>query len=273
MVPSMYLEHFGLDEPPFNITPDPRFLFFSDQHREAYDHLLYGIEQRKGFIELIGEVGAGKTTLCRAVLSQLPQDIKSALILNPAVSENQLLRAILRDFGIEPQGRDRMTHIEQLNEFLLNQMRQGANVLLIIDEAQDLHEEVLEQIRLLNNLETDQYKLMQIVLAGQPELKRKLDRKELRQLKQRIMVRCHLRLLTSVETGEYIAHRLQVAGAAPDVYFDPGAVKLVCRHARGTPRMINALCDNAMLAAFVAGTPVIRVPEVKRALKHMGGSV
>jgi general secretion pathway protein A len=267
----MYLEHFGLKEQPFNITPDPRFLFYSAKHREAFDHLLYGIDQRKGFIELVGEVGAGKTTLCRAVLSALPDTVRSALVLNPAVSENQLLRAILQDFGLNPKGRDRMAHIDQLNAFLLDQMNAGHNVVLIIDEAQDLQEEVLEQIRLLNNLETDQYKLMQIILAGQPELKRKLDQKNLRQFKQRIMVRCHLNVLNQEETGEYIRHRLCVAGANPDVYFDPAAIKLIYKKAKGTPRMINALCDNAMLAAFVAGTPVVRAPEVRRAIQHIGG--
>ena len=267
----MYLEHFGLNEQPFNITPDPRFLYYSEKHREAFDHLVYGIDQRKGFIELVGEVGAGKTTLCRAVLGALPDTIRSALVLNPAVSENQLLRAILQDFGLTPKGKDRMGHIEQLNAFLLDQMNSGHNVVLIIDEAQDLHEEVLEQIRLLNNLETDQYKLMQIILAGQPELKRKLDRKDLRQLKQRIMVRCYLSLLNLQETGDYIRHRLDVAGANPDVYFDDAAVRLVFKKSKGTPRMINAISDNAMLAAFVSGTPVVRAPEVRRAIKHIGG--
>lgn len=265
----LYLEHFGLKEQPFNITPDPRFLFFSDKHREAFDHLMFGVEQRKGFIELVGEVGAGKTTLCRAVLSQLPTQVQSALVLNPAVSENQLLRAILRDFGVEPKGRDRMDHIDQLNQFLLDRMTDGQNVVLIIDEAQDLEDEVLEQIRLLNNLETDHQKLMQIILSGQPELMRKLARKELRQLKQRIMVRCRLSLLSLGETDQYIRHRLHVAGAGPNVYFDEPAVKLVHRFSKGTPRLVNSLCDNAMLAGYVAGTPVIRKPEVRRAMQHM----
>lgn len=265
----MYLEFFGLKEPPFNITPDPRFLFFSGRHREAFDHLMYGILQRKGFIQLTGEVGAGKTTLCRAVLSDLPQHVRTALILNPALSENQLLRAILNDFGIPAKGKDRLAYIEQLNEFLLKQLEEGYNVTLIIDEAQDLSAGVMEQIRLLNNLETDQHKLLQIVLVGQPELEAKLARKELRQLRQRIIVKAHLRALTREETGQYIGHRLHVAGADGSVSFNPAAIKLVHRHAKGTPRIINTIADHAMMAAYVVRSRVVGPREVKRSLEHL----
>jgi general secretion pathway protein A len=265
----MYLEYYGLKELPFNITPDPRFLFFSAQHREAFDHLLYGIENRKGFIELTGEVGSGKTTLCRAVLANLPKKIHTAMVLNPTVSGTQLLRAILHDFGLHVVGRDRLSYIEQLNAFLLGQMQEGNNVAVIIDEAQDLTPEVMEQVRLLSNLETDQHKLMQIVLAGQPELRKRLAKPELRQLKQRIMVRCNLQALTEDETGQYVAHRLKVAGAKPKVGFDREAVELVYSYAKGIPRVINALCDRVMMAGYVAGKHLIGAPEVRKALSDM----
>jgi len=267
----MYLEFYGLKEFPFNITPDPRFLFFSEQHREAFDHLIYGIENRKGFIELTGEVGSGKTTLCRAVLANLPKRIKTALVLNPALSGNQLLRAILNDFGLTVQDRDRLALIEQLNSFLLQQTLQGNNVAVIIDEAQDLPADVMEEVRLLSNLETDQHKLMQIVLAGQPELRERLQRPDLRQLRQRIMVRCMLRPLSEDDAAQYIAHRLLVAGARDDVRFTPDAVRMVYDYARGTPRMVNALCDRVMMAGYVARHRVLGAEEAKRALEDMEG--
>ncbi|MBN1269898.1 MAG: AAA family ATPase [Kiritimatiellae bacterium] len=265
----VYLDFYGLKEPPFNVTPDPRFLFFSQRHREAYDHLLYGIVSRKGFIQLTGEVGSGKTTLCRAVLSSLSDNIKTALVLNPAMTGTQLLRAVLRDFGIEVKGRDRLSYIEQLNEFLLQQLEEGTNVALIIDEAQNLEPEVLEQIRLLNNLETDQHKLLQIVMSGQPELEQRLAQGDLRQLRQRIMVKSHLAALNAAETGEYLAHRLRVAGADSYAVFTPGAVKLMHRYSKGIPRVINLIADNAMLAGYVAGCRVMDVREVKRSLSHL----
>lgn len=267
----MYLQFYGLKEMPFNITPDPRFLFFSDHHREAFDHLIYGIEHRKGFIELTGEVGSGKTTLCRAVLANLPKRIKTALVLNPALSGSQLLRAILNDFGLAVKRKDRLSQIEQLNSFLLEQTLQGNNVAVIIDEAQDLSGSVMEEIRLLSNLETDQHKLMQIVLAGQPELHERLQRPELRQLRQRIMVRCVLRPLSEEDTGRYIAHRLKVAGAGPEVWFTDDAVRMVYQYSRGTPRMVNALCDRVMMAGYVAGRRVLGTKEVERALQDMEG--
>ncbi len=267
----MYLEFYGLKEMPFNITPDPRFLFFSDQHREAFDHLLYGIENRKGFIELTGEVGSGKTTLCRAVLSKLSKKVKTALVLNPSLTGTQLVRAILRDLGLTVIGRDRLSYVEQLNAYLLDQSKDGNNVAVIIDEAQDLVPEVMEQIRLLSNLETDQHKLMQIVLAGQPELRERLARQDLRQLRQRIMVRCHLHPLTEEETGQYIAHRLRVAGASDGaVGFDSDGVSEVYANSRGTPRVINSICDRVLLAGYVARKRKLGVAEVRKALKDMG---
>jgi general secretion pathway protein A len=268
----MYLEFYGLREMPFNITPDPRFLFFSSRHREAFDHLRYGIEHRKGFIELTGEVGSGKTTLLRALLLHLGPNCKTALVLNPSLTETQLLRAILHDFGLKPKGRDRLSHIEQLNEFLLEQHALGFNVALIVDEAQDLLPDVMEQVRLLSNLETDQHKLMQMVLAGQPELRHRLARPDLRQLRQRILVRCRLEPLNEEETAQYVAHRLAVAGGNGSVSFDADAVRLVHRHGEGIPRLINAICDSAMLAGYVERLRCIGAAEVKRVLKDMDAS-
>lgn len=269
----MYLDFYNLREPPFNITPDPKFLYLSARHKEAFDHLVYGIEHRKGFIELTGEVGAGKTTLIRAVLASLPKTTQTALVLNPSISGTQLLRAILNDMGLAVKARDRLGYIEQLNQYLLFMSREGFNVAVIIDEAQDLQPDVMEQIRLLSNLETDQHKLLQIVLAGQPELRDRLARKDLRQLRQRIMVRCQLSTLNEQETGQYIAHRLSVAGASPDVVFDPEAVRLVWKHTKGTPRVINTVCDRTMLAAYVDGARVIGPGPVKRALQEIEVSV
>lgn len=265
----MYLEFFGMREMPFNITPDPRFLYYSARHREAFDHLRYGIEHRRGFMALTGEVGSGKTTVCRAVLASLSDKVRTALVLNPSLTETQLLRAILHDFGLMPKGRDRLTYIEQLNEFLLQQMEIGCNVALFIDEAQDLLPNVMEQVRLLSNLETDQHKLMQIVLAGQPELDQRLARPELRQLRQRITITCSLQPLSEEETGFYIQHRLAVAGAADGVGFGPEAVRMVHKHARGIPRVTNTICDRAMMAAYVAGKRIIGIREVRRALADL----
>lgn len=265
----MYLEFYGLKESPFNITPDPRFLYYSERHREAFDHLSYGIATRKGFIELTGEVGSGKTTLCRAVLATLNEQVRTALILNPCLSEDQLLRAILVDFGLKVKGVDRLDYVEQLNEFLLEQAREGNNVVVMIDEAQNLSPGVLEQIRLLSNLETDQHKLMQIILSGQPELRERLARPDLRQLRQRILVRCRLQPLSEDELAEYLVHRLHVAGGNGHVTFDDRAIRLIHKKSKGIPRMVNAISDNALLAGYVAGLRVVGRRQVKKALSDM----
>jgi general secretion pathway protein A len=268
----MYLDFYGLREYPFNITPDPRFLYLAPHHKEAYEHLMYGINHRKGFIQLTGEVGSGKTTLCRAVLSNLGKDVETALILNPSLSETQLLRAMLNDFGIEIKGRDRLAYIEKLNEFLLEKNREGTNVALLIDEAQNLSPQVMEQIRLLSNLETDQHKLIQIVLCGQPELEKRLDRPDLRQLRQRITVRYNIPPLTLEDTMMYIRHRLWVAGSDGSIIFDSGAVREAYRYAKGGPRLINAVCDVALLAGYVARTKIIDARCVKKAIKQLEGA-
>lgn len=267
----MYLKHYGFREPPFNITPDPKFLFFASHHREAYDHLIYGIAHRKGFIALTGEVGSGKTTICRAVLSALARNVRTALILNPGLTETQLLRAILHDFGLTAKGRDRLGYIETLNTFLLEQLTLGHNVALIIDEAQDLTTDVLEQVRLLSNLETDQHKLLQIVLCGQPELEQRLATSELRQLRQRITVRYHLFPLTEDEVRQYIDHRLKTAGWTGGVLFQPAAVRRIYRFSGGIPRLINAICDVALLAGYAAGEQDVNENCVKKGIQQLEG--
>lgn len=269
----MYNQFYGFREPPFNITPDPRFLFFSDRHREAYNHILFGIRERKGFIQITGEVGAGKTTLCRALLDELGPNYVTALILNPCLNPEQLLRSVLKELGLQPGGADRAACLEMLNTFLLEQLTQGNDVVLLIDEAQDLEPELLEQIRLLSNLETDQRKLLQIVLVGQPELRDKLNERGLRQLRQRITVRYHLTPLSRPEVEHYIHHRLQVVGANGRPAFTPWAVRSVFRYSGGIPRLVNAVCDKALLAGYVDGTDLLTWKQVRRAIRELEGKL
>lgn len=268
---SIYLEFYGFHEPPFNITPDPRFLFFAEHHRESFDHVIFGITSRKGFIELTGEVGTGKTTICRAVLANLDNTVKTALILNPCLTGTQLLRSILNDLGLTPKGRDRLSYIEILNAFLLEQLARNKNVALIIDEAQDLSAALLEQVRLLSNLETDQHKLLQIVLCGQPELHSRLDQPELRQLRQRITIRCHLPPLNETETARYIEHRTKLSGWRGGELFTREAVSGVYQYSKGTPRLTNAVCDVSLLAGYVAGSKKVDADCVRRAIDQLEG--
>jgi general secretion pathway protein A len=268
----MYEEFYGLSASPFNITPDPRYLFFSRQHREAFEHILFGVNQRKGFIQITGEVGTGKTTLCRAVLEQLQEGYATALILNPVMTGIQLLRSILREYGLDDRGNDRVRLVGRLNEFLLGRSRAGDDVVLFIDEAQDMSDDLLEQVRLLSNLETDDRKLVQIVLIGQPELRARLDRKGLRQLRQRITVRYHLGPISRQETESYILHRLQVAGSNGRPTFSPAAIGAIHRHAGGVPRIINAVCDKAMLAGYVDGRDHLGWRQIRRAIRDLKGA-
>lgn len=267
----IYNDHYGLTQSPFNITPDPSFLFVSAKHREAMGHLVFGIQQRKGFIQITGEVGCGKTTLCRAMLSQLGPNYKTALILNPCLSADELLESILNEFGLRCGRRNRTAYIERLNQFLLEQVEQGNEVVLIIDEAQDLSLELLEQVRLLSNLETDQRKLLQIVLIGQPELRDKLNDTRLRQLRQRITVRYHLKPLTSREVADYVRHRLHVSGARGFPRFTGWALWKVYRYSRGIPRLVNAVCDKALLCGFVAGAHTLGGSHIRRAVRALEG--
>lgn len=269
----MYLDYYGLKEPPFDITPNPRFMFFSPKHREAFNHLLYGIRERKGFVELTGEVGAGKTTICRAMMEQLGERYATALILNPVLDADQLVKAIAMEFGLGVRSLDRLETIAVLNQFLLQQVEQQRESVLIIDEAQDLTNELLEQVRLLSNLETDDRKLLQIVLMGQPELKNRLDQYGLRQLRQRITVRYHLRPLTRTEVGQYVHHRLQVSGANGSPYFTTPALWRIYSYSKGIPRLINAICDKCLLAGFVQARERIDYSMVGRAIGELEGKL
>ena len=267
----MYLEYYGLRELPFNITPDPHFLFLSEKHQEELNHLLFGIRERKGFIELTGDVGAGKTTICRRLLELLGANYKIALILNPCLTMNQLLRCIVTELNVAVRSFDRLTCLEALNAFVLEQAKQNNDVVVIIDEAQDLTDKLLEQVRLLSNLETNNRKLLQIVLMGQPELRAKLAQPELRQLRQRIAVRYHLNPLDLSETSDYIKHRLTLAGANGRPSFDTSAVMLVHQHAGGVPRIINTVCDKTLLAGFVGKTDRLTADLVKLAIDELQG--
>jgi general secretion pathway protein A len=269
----VYLEFYGLKQAPFDLTPNPRLLFHSGKHREAINHLLYGIRERKGFVQLTGEIGAGKTTLCRALLEQLDGKYSTALILNPVLNANELMKAIATEFGLEVRGHDRLETVAAISEFLLKQIGQGKETVLIIDEAQNLTEDLLEQVRLLSNIETDDRKLLQIVLMGQPELRHRLNSPRLKQLRQRITVRYHLMPLTRYEAGQYIQHRLELAGARGVPFFTQPALWRVYLYSRGIPRLINALCDKALLAGFVEQSDRINYRMVGRAIDELEGKI
>jgi len=247
----MYLDFYGFREKPFNLTPDPRFVFLSKNHRESFAHLLYGINNRTGFIALTGEVGSGKTTVMRTLLSQLDADhYRTALILNPCLSPTELLQCINREFGISARTSNSSDLLDALNMFLLQQNAEGRTVVLTIDEVQNLETQVLEQIRLISNLETDKQKLIQIVLSGQPEFVQILKKKNMRQLSQRITVHYHLKTMDFEDSVQYIAHRLEVAGARSGNVFSRTALKRIYRYSRGLPRLINVACDRALLAGY-----------------------
>ncbi len=254
----MYNDFYKLTESPFNITADPDFFYPSVNHAEAFSNLLYGISHRKGIMLITGEVGTGKTTLCRALLNRLDKKTKSAFILNPSFSDIQLLQFILKDLGITSKARNKFALIDALNTYLLEESNQGNNVVLIIDESQNLKVKQLEQIRLLSNLETTKEKLLQIILVGQPELTDKLLLPELRQLKQRITVCFNIKPLDRTELQEYIQHRLKVANSPQNflcgLRFTSEAVDAIYNYSLGTPRMINILCDRALLAGFIEET-------------------
>jgi general secretion pathway protein A len=257
----MYASFFGLKQKPFSIAPDPRYLFMSERHREALAHLLYGVQGGGGFVLLTGEIGAGKTTVCRCFLEQIPARCNVAYIFNPKLSALELLITVCHEFGITfapltaagtaPTVKD---HVDGLNEYLLRTHSVGQNNVLIIDEAQNLSPDVLEQLRLLTNLETSERKLLQIVLIGQPELRGMLARPELEQLAQRVIARYHLEALSEKETSQYVAHRLAVAGLKGSLPFDSAALHRIHQLARGVPRRVNLLCDRALLGAYATGT-------------------
>jgi general secretion pathway protein A len=269
----VYLDYYGLTEPPFDITPNPRFLFYSAKHREAYNHLLYGIRERKGFVQMTGEVGAGKTTLCRAMLEQLDKRYSTALILNPILSADELVKTVALEFCLPVHGLDRLDTLSVINNFLLQQVERGKETLLIIDEAQDLTDELLEQVRLLSNLETDDRKLLQIILFGQPELRERLNNPRLRQLRQRITVRYHLPPLTRHEVTQYVQHRIHVSGGNGTPCFTRAALWRVHHYSGGIPRLVNAVCDKALLAGFVQQRERIDFRMVGHAVRELEGHV
>ena len=270
----MYAPFFGLSQDPFSIAPDPHYLFMSERHREALAHLLYGLDGGGGFVLLTGEIGTGKTTVCRCFLEQIPAHCNVAYIVNPKLSATELVQSVCEEFRIVPghpaQGGESVKYwTGLLNTFLLQAHADGRNCVLIIDEAQLLSADVLEQLRLLTNLETSERKLLQIILIGQPELRGMLARPDLEQLAQRVIARFHLDALSADETAQYIAHRLAVAGGSGPLPFDAAAVKLVHRLARGVPRRINLLCGRAMLGAYATGQHRVSRATVLRAAREV----
>jgi len=267
----MYRAYFGLKEKPFNITSDPAFLFLSRVHKEAFAHITYGIKERKGFIEITGEVGAGKTTLCRAILNQFDMHVKSAFIFNSTLPELQLLQAIVEDYGIVAERKNKVSMLKQFNNFLIEELSKGNNVILIIDEAQNLKSAMLEEIRMLSNLETDNAKLFQIILVGQPELRNKLNSPGLKQLRQRIGVRFHITPLEKDEISLYIYHRLTIAGSDGSIRFSDEAMNAIYGYSGGIPRLINTLCDKALLLAYVLETRDITLPIIEKSISEIEG--
>ena len=270
----MYYDYYGLKENPFNVTSDPGYLYMSRHHKEAYAHLVYGIRERKGFIEITGEIGTGKTTLCRALLGEISHNIKTALVLNPSLSEVQLMKSILDDLGLSsPKTGNKHTLLKILNDFLITELERGHNVVLIIDEAQNLSSRMLEHIRLLSNLETDKEKLIQIILVGQPELKKRLANPALTQLRQRIAVRYHISPLEKTEVKDYIYHRLQIAGCKKNILFTDHAIEQMYSYTFGTPRLINIICDKILLDGYVSGTTTFTEDIVTKAIDEVEGKI
>jgi general secretion pathway protein A len=265
----MYLMFYGLKEKPFNLTPDPKFLYLRPGHQEALAQLLYGIQERKGFIVLTGEVGTGKTTLLHALMRQLNGHTEVAFIFNSKLPFDGLLEYMLEDFGVAKTAASQAERLFALNAFLIERQRAGHNTVLIIDEAQNLEPPTLEQVRLLSNFETPTEKLLQILLVGQPELRARLELPELRQLKHRIGLRCDIPLLTPEETSDYIRHRLRIAGAQDVGLFTDGAVSRIVRYTGGNPRIINILCDHCLLIGYADQQRQIGRDTAEQAIEYM----
>ncbi|MGB5345710.1 MAG: AAA family ATPase [Woeseia sp.] len=268
----MYTGFFGLNEKPFAITPDPRYLFMSERHGEGLAHLVYGVTESGGFIQLTGEVGTGKTTLVRTLLGRMPHEVNVALVLNPQLTALEFLQAICGELGVElPADRSSSkATVDALNRHLLDTHANGRRTILLVDEAQNLSEDVLEQVRLLTNLETAKQKLLQIILIGQEELRDLLAQNNLRQLAQRVTGRYHLQPLSREETVNYIDHRLRVAGALTEI-FEPAAKRAVFKLSGGIPRLVNVICDRALLGAYSAGSRVVTGSIVRRAAQEVSG--
>jgi general secretion pathway protein A len=268
----MYQDHFHLNEMPFSIAPDPRFLFMSERHREAMAHLLFGVGGEGGIVLLTGEVGAGKTTICRSLLDQLPENIDVAFIFNPRMTVDELLQTICEEFHIEiaQDSQGIKTHIDALNARLLTSHAQGRRAILIIDEAQNLDSAVLEQLRLLTNLETSSRKLLQIFLIGQPELNDTLARPEMKQVSQRVIARYHLTRLSRLEVNAYVLHRLRISGASP-LIFPEKLINEIYRASSGVPRLINLICDRALLGAYSQGEQQVTHAVLRQAINEVFG--
>ncbi len=274
----MYEDYYGFTEKPFSLTPDPKFLYKSESHANAFELLQYAVRRREGFVVVTGDIGTGKTTLCRALLEEIDRNTFTALVLNPFLSEEDLLKLILQDFGVvsrEDVKRGRMANvskqelIETIYDFLLGLLPLHASAVLIIDEAQNLPMPVLEQIRILSNLETDKDKLLQIVLVGQLNLNPLLKAPQMRQLDQRVSIRYQLRPLTRDEVAAYVSHRVGVAGGAASVTFQPKALDLIHRRASGIPRLVNLLCDRSLLAAYSGRTNRVSADLVLQAAESL----
>ena len=268
----MYAAYFGLKENPFSLSPEPRYLFLSEQHRDALNCLIYGIKEKKGFVLLSGDIGMGKTTVCRSLLASLDHSVETALIFNTAVSDIDLLETILEEYGVDIKGepRSKKNYIGLLNNFLLENFSAGKTAVLLIDEAQNLSHAVLEQIRMLSNLETETEKLIQIILIGQPEINNHLMLPALRQLNERITVRYALKPLSPPEVREYIHHRLKVAHGPGDIRFTGAAYRLIFNFSEGIPRRINTLCDRALLIAYTKSITKIDRKIVRLAVHDIG---
>ena len=266
----MYQDYFGFNEMPFNTTPDSRFFFPSSKHAEALASLIYAVSERKGFVVITGEVGAGKTTVCRILLNRIEPNTKVVLITNTNITCDQLFEIICSQLGLDAGVGDKAAVFQMLNAYLLEQLEQEATVLLIIDEAQNLSSDVLEEVRMLSNLETERDKLLQVVLLGQPELRRRLHLPELRQFRQRIVVTYHLSPLNLQETIQYIFYRLKIAGGIDKVKFTRRAVNEIYENAKGIPRLVNIICDSALLSCFVRNVAVISQRIVDEVVHELG---
>ncbi len=265
----MYKSYFGFDEKPFNVTPDPRFFYTNPGYQEAYANLLYGVRERKGFLLLTGEVGTGKTTILQRLMEELESTVRFVFFYNTNLSFEELLTFICQELGLPVKEGGRLEKIGALNEFLLNQLRNGSTTVLFIDEAQNLKAEVFENLRLLSNLETPREKLLQIVLVGQPELEAKLDRTDLRQLKQRIFSQSRLGSLSEEEVASFIDYRLKAVGCRRNDLFPRDAVREIALYSKGIPRLINIICDNALLIAYAASETKVTADIIKEVARDM----
>ncbi|MCF6177923.1 MAG: XrtA-associated ATPase [Geopsychrobacter sp.] len=265
----MYADYFGLSERPFELVPNPRFLYLSEAHRKAISYLDYGIQERSGFILLTGEVGSGKTTLVREVIRKASADMSLSIVFNTNVDAVQLLAMINEDFGLDVVGKNKVRLLSELNDFLLAECQANRQPIIIIDEAQNLSIEALEEIRLLSNFETESFKLVQIILVGQPELKNRINKNALRQLAQRININCDIAALSRVETEEYVLHHLEIVGNRHAVCFGTGVFDQIFEFSRGVPRLINVLCDLLLVSAFAEETKLIERDLVCDAIEEL----